>query len=299
MKCSPNRSTTPTDLVKITDCSYDAALLIDMKGRVRYANEMTEILLGISEHTKSYYIDAWMVFTATNKAFPRDLSWKDIMKELSSLREVSEWQVKCTNQSNECVFSAWIRITALNWKDGHTYFIAYLKGYDKDFRSKRSNRQFEMSTDPMMAIDQMGNILMFNQAAVDTIHWCEPEIVGQHISHALKGRSFDVQPDPIIGVDKRGIIVSVNDAATDSLPWCNQDLIGENLLHLGIDHTGDKMNEDSTETGIDTYNFISSWLSTKKIHDEIPRKKSPEVLFVFISGKQHFYDCGRWTCRKS
>ena len=275
-----NRQNTPLDLIHIINASSQPALVIDKRGRVRHANAASSLLFDIAVDSPSTHVDALMIFASSTNGFSGDLCWKGVYKELVTQDESVNWNVKCTHQHNQHVFSASMNLAKVSWKDGSEYVIGFLTTDEMEqlAKEKENKKMFDLSTDPMMAIDQMGNVLMFNQAAVETIDWCEPELVGQHISQGLKNRSFACHPDPIIGVDQDGTIVSVNSAASDDLSWCSQDLIGLNLLMIG-DITARRLVKDMEMEP--PSGQLYSWFSTKKA-PEMKRRKGPEVLRIYI-----------------
>lgn len=275
-----NRPNTPLDLIKIINASSQPALVIDKKGRVRHANAASALLFDVAGDSLSNHVDALMIFASSARGFGDDLCWKDVYTNLDGPNEALQWNVKCTHQHNKHVFSATMHLAKVSWKDGSEYVLGYLNTdeMEQKAKEKEKSKMFDLSTDPMMAIDQLGNVLMFNQAAVETIDWCEPELVGQHIYQGLKNRSFACYPDPIIGVDQDGTIVSVNPAAVDDLSWCSRDLIGLNLLDIG-DSTGGRHGKGM---GIEPPpGQFSSWFMNKK-NTETKRKKATEVLRIYI-----------------
>jgi hypothetical protein len=175
------------DLVNIIDGSFDAALLIDRKGRVRHVNSATEELFDVEATSTTTHIDALMVFDAEE-------CWKDVFKELGGQSYPTKWAVKCTNQGDSHVFGASIKLAKASWKDGNDYVFGYLRTKSSEAENNHSNattKQFDSTIDPMMAINESGHILMFNQAAVENIDWCDPELVGGHISQGLTHPAFD------------------------------------------------------------------------------------------------------------
>ena len=272
------RPSTPLDLIHIINASSQPALVIDKRGRVRHANAASALLFDVAGDSPSNHVDALMIFASSTKGFGGDSCWKDVYTDLDDRNEAVQWNVKCTHQHNQHVFSATIKLVKVSSKDGSEYVFGYLSTDEMEQMAKEKNKMFDLSTDPMMAIDQMGNVLMFNQAAVESIDWCEPELVGQHISQGLQNRSFKCHPDPIIGVDQDGTILSVNSAAVDDLSWCSQDLIGLNLLEIGDSTGGRHVKGMDMEPPSGQF---SSWFTPKK-STEIKRKKAPEVLRIYI-----------------
>jgi PAS domain S-box-containing protein len=74
------------------------------------------------------------------------------------------------------------------------------------------------------------------------------------------------------------MIISVNTAAGDHLSWCSKDLIGLNLLKIG-DNMEDHRKGES-------HPHLSSWFTSKKSVAQQKRKKSPEVLRIYILAKE-------------
>lgn len=277
-----NRSGIPLDLIHIVNASLQPALVMDKRGRVRHANDASTVLFDIAGDSPLNHIDALMIFVSSARDFVGDTDscWKDVYMDLADQNATAQWNVKCTHPHNQTVFSASMNLAKVSWTDGNAYVVGFLNANEteRSAKEKEKNKQFDMSSDPMMAIDQIGNVLMFNQAAVEAIDWCEPALVGHHISLGFRHRNFACHPDPIIGVDQDGTIVSVNSAAVDDLSWCSQDLVGLNLLKLGASTVEMHDNVDGTKQ---PFAQLSSWFVAKK-DDEVKRKKGPEVLRIYV-----------------
>lgn len=84
----------------------------------------------------------------------------------------------------------------------------------------------DSTTDPMMAIDEDGTVLMFNHAAVEKVPWCKEDLVGRHL-----GEGLDLHAkNPTMTVDNCGRIMSVNEAAMMNIPWFKAGTgIGDNI----------------------------------------------------------------------
>jgi PAS domain S-box-containing protein len=278
-----NRSSIPHDLIHIVNASFQPALVIDKRGRVRHANDASALLFDLDRDSPLNHVDALMVFVSSTRDFVvGDFCWKDVYIDLADQHVTAQWNVKCTHQQNENVFSATMNVAKVSWTDGNAYVLGYVNADEMEriAKEKEENKTLDLSSDPMMAVDQMGHVLMLNQAAVDTIDWCEPELVGQHISLGLRNRNFASHPDPIIGVDQDGTIVSMNSAAVDDFSWCSKDLIGLNLSKLGATRRSSEeihVNDEGTKP---PFPQLSSWFATKK--DEVKRRKGPEVLRIYI-----------------
>lgn len=261
--------------------------MVDKRGRVRHLNSAAEQLFATAGDTGSSNIDALLIFEPPSRAgLSGDLCWNDAFKDLRDQDGASQWDVKGVNQSNESEFSAKVNLAKIVSKDGQEYVIGYVQTDEVEHRAQQQRHQFDLSTEPMMAIDQTGIVLMFNHAAIDVVDWCKPELVGQHISLCLENIDFEDRTVPIMGVGEDGTIISVNAAAGDHLSWCSKDLIGLNLLKIG-DNSEDKHKGD---TRTESYTHLSSWFTSKKnvAHDK--RRTSPEVLRIYILARERSFD---------
>jgi PAS domain S-box-containing protein len=256
----------------IIDATFDPALLIDKKGRVRHLNEKAEEIFDVDAALTDTHIDALMIFLSSNN---EDRCWKDVFQGLIGKPSPVLWTVRCTNQVNHFVFKGEIRLAKAMWTDGNHYVFGYFQTEEVQPARKR-DKTFDSQTDPMLAVDHMGTVLMFNQAAVDSIAWCRPEFVGLPLAKCMSNVDYEASSDPILTVDERGFVVTVNGAAVDDVSWCNQELIGQNLLAMR-DHHQDGDAEQSQRR---------PWFGLGKTPaKEDRRKDSPGVVRIFMVTK--------------
>lgn len=262
------------DIVNIIDGSFDASLLIDKRGRVRHMNDQCEALLSIEEGSAHTEVDALMVFVSSPTGeMTGDLCWKDVFQDLSKRPYPAQWHVQCTNQRDNSMFPATVKLAKANWKDGSDYVFAHVR-MDEHHKNRMKELHFDQAVDPMMAIDERGTVLMLNQAAVDGIEWCEPDLVGSHITQTFgDAKGFESEVEPILTVEESGTVATVNTAAMEDIAWCTPDLVGKNLLELGSLANGDSESNSS---------IMGWWSGKKEPKSSSFRKKSPQVLRIFL-----------------
>ena len=220
----------------VVNGSFDAAFLLDKKGKIRHANSAASEMFQFDASYGHFYIDMLMIFLSNSSSLVTssyvDTSWKDVYPMVVMADEASPWTVSCVRQRDESKFPAKARLAKVVSSDGHNYVVVTVREDGDHRKKKEESKVFDQSGDPMMAIDERGTVLMINQPAADAISWCEPDIVGQNLSAIVKTASLEWTDDPVMSIDERGNIVSVNDAAILHLPWCSFSLVGRNIMSL-------------------------------------------------------------------
>ena len=293
------------DLIQILDGSFDAGLMIDKKGKVRYANVPSQQLFErvLNEESSDdlfggVHIDALMEFEKPDGSY----SWREVYPSLQSRsRSTSdpvEWTVKFPNQSK-----ASMRLVKVSSPDHNDYILAFIRQFEDASTSNQKNgKTFDASEDAMVAIDQSGVILMMNHTALEQIDWLSVDLIGQNIASPLGLAMVEHSHDPVICVDELGNITSVNEAAIDHVEWIDESLVGQSVLNMKVkeaeeDAPSQAQTEDETETTEQesSHGYYSSWFASTptkaKAADskETPsaashhkRKKPPEVIRVFL-----------------
>ena len=299
----------------VVDAIFDAALLLDKKGKVRHVNDDARELLELDGQSASH---CDMLFLFMSSSMPNmtsfgDISWKDVYPQVVVNDQSLEWSVTCIRQGDESKFAARARFAKVVSSDGHNYVVVTLREDGDAFRKKKEEKKvFDDSTDPMMAIDERGTVLMFNQRAVDAFDWCTPESVGQGLPAILTSVAHRWREDPVMSIDERGHIQAVNDAALLRIPWCSRDMIGTNILSLeedfdpsmfGTNVNGEMFGQGPNDDNVSDDDTVAnerparggrvvSWLSNmtgkgsskKGTTETKERKPSPEVLRVYVTG---------------
>jgi PAS domain-containing protein len=229
-----NYNMSKIDYVAILDGSFDAGMLVDDAGVIMYANDAAQILFeldGSSPNTKcEQHLMFWtfgLEHTGASSGEEDTVEWRRVVQMLVQGFSPPEWATTGTTLESKKDFPAISKLTLLSDLNNPSrhYFMVFVRHKDNvssnasepivgsskpgTLLSRRRQRSpikvLGDSTDPMISIDKQGHVLSFNEAALESVAWCDSRMIGKNIMVATRAAEQD---DPAILVDESGIILN-------------------------------------------------------------------------------------------
>ena len=220
------------DLIQILDGSFDAGLMIDKKGKVRYANvPARQMLRGSSSSRNSdddddnddneeeeeddlllfggLHMDALMEFlergsdgNGSSSIQNADCPWKDVYEELCLMGTITDTTATTTTTT-----------TTTSTAPPNQWTVKFHN------QKKATIRLMKVSSP-----DRNDYILAFLRYQED-LH--SNNYNNNNNNNITK--TFDASEDPMMAIDQSGVILMMNHPAIETIDWIDESLVGQNI----------------------------------------------------------------------